>query len=104
MITKRKAAIFRVALETAALLRPDPPRSFAVRRDGMTSILSEEDHVRLMGVSAEASAAFDILADDGYPAEEAWKLILTAERSGKDPEVFARHFLKLRKALREHRL
>lgn len=76
------------------------PRSFAVHGDGIAEILSVEDHVRLMGISAAVSAAYDIMTDDGFPPEEAGRFALAAERQGRDPEAFARHFVKLRKAAR----
>lgn len=76
------------------------PRSFAVDSLGNATSLSTEERVTLMGVSPSASAAYDLLTDDGVPAEQAAKLTLAAQKSGRDPEAFARHFLKLRRGLR----
>ena len=45
-------------------------------------------------------AGMDILMDDGMPAEDAAKLCLGAVRIGQDPEAFARHCVKLRRAVR----
>jgi len=54
---------------------------------------------------AEANAeridtAMDILMEDGVNADHAARLSLAAVRAGKDPEDFARHFVKLRRAIR----
>jgi hypothetical protein len=51
-------------------------------------------------VSPELWAAYDILTDDGYPPEKAAEVLASAERSGRNPEAFARHMVKLRKAIR----
>ena len=75
-------------------------RSFAVNTGGTASVLSPEDHLRLMGISPAQSAAYDILADDGADMEKWAPMLLAAERDGKDPEAFARHCVKLRKAAR----
>lgn len=77
-----------------------PPRSFAVGGDGAVTEMSTEDRLRLMGASPAVSAAYDLLTDDGMPSEDAAKMAVAAERSGKDPEAFARHLLKLRRAAR----
>jgi hypothetical protein len=76
------------------------PRTFAVSAAGVVSPLSHEQHLRLMGVSPSLSAAVDLLVDDNYPMEEAVKLCKAAEDGGQDPEAWARHFLKLRRTLR----
>ncbi len=78
----------------------DPFRTFSVARNGETEALSHEQHLRLMGVSPALSAAIDLLTDDNYPMEEAVKLCKAVEDDGKDPEAWARHFLKLRRTLR----
>jgi hypothetical protein len=80
--------------------KPTPPRRFAVAPSGVIDVLSIEDNVALMGVSPAVSAAYDLMVDDGYPPEKAAKLAMDAERSGRDPEAWARHFIKLRKAWR----
>lgn len=61
---------------------------------------SPEEELRAMGVSASVSAAYDLLTDDGVPPEQAATMAVGAERSGRDAETFARHYLKLRKAAR----
>jgi hypothetical protein len=58
------------------------------------------DRLRATGASDAVIAAVDILVDDGCPAGRAAQMAVAAERDGKDPEAFARHFLKLRGALR----
>lgn len=77
-----------------------PVRTFVVDTGGAAVALSVEETVTHMGVSPAASAAYDILTDDGYPAEKAWEMVLAAEKGGQQPEAFARHFVKLRKAVR----
>lgn len=52
-------------------------------------------------ISPELDAAMDLLTDDGFPIGEAAKLLVAAEMDGKNPEHFARHFLRLRRAFRE---
>lgn len=53
-----------------------------------------------MGISPSLLAGFDLLTDDGMSAESAGKMLVAAQQSGKDPEQFARHFLKLRQSIR----
>jgi hypothetical protein len=77
-----------------------PHRSFAVGIDGSAEELSTEERLRLMGISPSASAAYDLLADDGMPPEKAAEMVAAAHRSGRDPEAFARHLTRLRKAWR----
>ncbi len=78
-----------------------PPRIFAGTTTGISTVLSTEDAVQHMGVSPQASAAYDIICDAGYPDEEAiWHMVLAAERDGHDPEKWARSFVRLRKAAR----
>jgi hypothetical protein len=57
------------------------------------------DRLRATGASDAVIAAVDILVDDGYPVDRAAQMAVAAERDGKDPEVFARHFVVLRGAL-----
>lgn len=60
-----------------------------------------EDAVAWMGVTPQASAAFDIIADSGYPdLEVIWQFVIAAERKGWNPEHWARHFVKIRNAAR----
>lgn len=76
-------------------------RSFAVDGSGVASVLSVADHVALIGASPAVSAAYDLLTDDGMPPDKAADLAVTAERSGRDPEAFARHMVKVRRSLRK---
>lgn len=62
--------------------------------------MSPEDELRQMGVSPALSAAYDVLDDAGYLTEKRLTLCLAAERQGRDPEAFARHLVKLCKAVR----
>lgn len=66
--------------------RPSPPSPYQQMKD--------------LGASDAVIAAYDILADDGMPPEQAAKMVVAAERSGRDAEAFARHVVKLRKAMR----
>lgn len=50
--------------------------------------------------SAKLSAAYDLLTDDGYPADKAAELLHTAEQGGRDPEALARKMVELRRAIR----
>lgn len=52
-------------------------------------------------VAARINAGMDILMDDNYPGDKAAELLLAAERKGEDAEAFARHMVKLRRALRD---
>lgn len=81
--------------------RSRPPRSFAVDPQGVTTEMSVNDRLGLMGVSPAVSAAFDLLTDDGMSADDAARMAVAAERGGRDPEASARHILKLRRAYRE---
>lgn len=78
-------------------------RSFAVSRRGVVSVMSVADHVALIGASPAVSAAYDLLTDDGMSPDKAADLAVAAERSGRDPEAFARHTVKLRRSLRASR-
>ena len=56
-------------------------------------------------ISAEVSAAYDILTDAGFPPERAAEMAANSERLWKageikrTPEQFARHIVSLRKAV-----
>jgi hypothetical protein len=52
-------------------------------------------------LSHAVNAGVDILDDDGMSIEKTLPLLVAAEADGRDPEAFARHLLKLRRALRE---
>jgi len=71
-----------------------------VGADGEAKAMSPEERLSHMGVSPQLSAGYDLLTDDGYPPEKAAELLAEAERMGKDPEAFAQHMIKLRRALR----
>lgn len=78
---------------------------FAVDAAGRCQpLLREQDHLDVMGITPAQSAAYDLLTDDGMPAEKAASIVLGMQRyhekGGKDPEAQARHIIKLRKALR----
>lgn len=88
----------------------DAPRIFCVDGQGVTVALSIHAFLGRMGadmgVSPSASAAYDLLTDDGVPPEKAAELAVAmqrvGERRGSDPEAMARHFVKLRHALKEN--
>lgn len=61
---------------------------------------SYHEQARALGVTDDVIAALDLLVDDGVPAERAAGLAVAAHRSGRDAEEWARHLIKLRKALR----
>lgn len=61
---------------------------------------SPYEQMKATGASDAVIAALDILVDDGMPAQKAADMAVAAERSGRDPEAFARHVIKLRKAMR----
>jgi hypothetical protein len=68
---------------------------------GLRFFLAHADgQVDVIEISAAVSAAMDILLDDRVPEERAAALAVAAERSGRDPEAFARHFVELRQAWR----
>ncbi len=74
---------------------------FAVGRDGVAvRLVGVEASVSLMGISPSLSAGYDLLADDGMDPDRIASLLMAAEKQGKDPETFARHMLKLRRAAR----
>ncbi len=52
------------------------------------------------GASPAAIAGIDLLTDDGMDYEKATEMMAAAQRSGRDPEEFARHVIKLRAAIR----
>ncbi len=64
---------------------------------------SQYERMKALGASDAVIAAFDIMLDDGVPMERAATFAVEAERQGKDPEAFARHFVNLRKVAREFR-
>jgi hypothetical protein len=44
--------------------------------------------------------ALDVMLADGVPADRAAGLAVAAAQDGRDPIAFARHFVKLRRAVR----
>jgi hypothetical protein len=63
--------------------------------DAYISGKSESEIIAAMGVSPSISAAYDILVDNGVPSDSAALMAAVAQENGKDPEAFARHFVKL---------
>ena len=68
---------------------PDRPRMFVVTGAGV---------VLEVVLSPEMDAAMDILGDAGMLDQKRADLLYAAERSGRNPEHFARHLVKLSKA------
>lgn len=66
--------------------------AFQVDGAGVASILT---------ASPQLDAAYDILHDDGMSEDQIVKLLTGCERSGRDPEAFARHLVGLRRGMRE---
>ena len=64
---------------------------FAVNAKGTAVSLDFSDAV---------SEAFDIMHADGLSHEKAAELAVAAEKSGRDPVAFARHFVEVRQGLR----
>jgi len=60
---------------------------------------SPYERLLAVGVPPEVSAAYDIMRDDDVPAETAAQLAVVMHKRG-DAEAQARHFVRLRKALR----
>jgi len=44
--------------------------------------------------------AYDLMAADGVPPQQAADMAMAASRRGKDPVAFARHFIHLRRSVR----
>lgn len=44
--------------------------------------------------------AYDLITADRVPPQQAADMAMAAHRAGKDPVVFARHFVSLRKSAR----
>lgn len=53
-----------------------------------------------LNLSDAVSRAYDILAADGVPPQQAADMAVAAERSGRDPVRWAGHFTELRRSLR----
>lgn len=79
------------------------PRVFVADEHGATATLSHDEFYRHAGVSPAASAAFDVLNNDGVPAKKAWELALAMDKNPShrgDAEAQARHFVELRRSMR----
>lgn len=78
--------------------RPAQPRYFIAGTDVREASYQQlTEHMR---VPADVVAGLDLLTDDGMDADKAAPLLMAAHRDGRDAEAFARHLLKLRKAVR----
>lgn len=75
-------------------------RRFVAGPSGEVQVMAPHEVEAHMGISPALSAGYDILTDDGYPAQEASDLLVAAERNGYDPEAMARKMVRLRKVLR----
>jgi hypothetical protein len=75
-------------------------REFIVDRAGIATEANPEEVLRHMGISPQLSAAYDICEDAGFDMEQATPLLAAAEKDGQNPEEFARHICKLRRAAR----
>lgn len=79
---------------------------YCAHPDGVIDLLSSEEYLRFVGVTASASAAFDILTDNGMAPEKAWPMARAAQKlydegsTWPNPEAQARHFVRLSRALR----
>ena len=66
-------------------------------------IVEIHDMIKQFDLSIDSAyridAACDLLTDDGVAMDKALAMSLTAEQMGKSAEDFARHFIKLRKAV-----
>lgn len=51
-------------------------------------------------LSDAVSRAYDILAADGVPPQQAADMAVAAERDGRDPVAWAEHFAELRRSIR----
>lgn len=51
-------------------------------------------------LSDAVSDAWDIMTAGGVPSQRAADMAVAAERDGRDPVAFARHFVKMRGTLR----
>lgn len=74
-------------------------REFIVSRTGETTIASPDEVIAHMGISPQQSAAYDICETAGFDMEKVAPLLLAAEKDGRDPEQFAHHLVKLRRAV-----
>lgn len=68
-------------------------RHFEVSPNGSARIVN-------IACSFELDAAMDILGDAGMLDDKRVKLLVTTEQSGRNPEHFARHLVKLAQAIR----
>lgn len=54
-----------------------------------------------LAFSDAVSRAYDIMTADRVPAQQAADMAVAAERSGRDPVAWARHFVSVRQGLRD---
>jgi hypothetical protein len=59
------------------------------------------DHIAVAEAAPGVEEAYDIMVADDVPAERAAGLAVAAAKSGRDPVVWARHFVNVRQAVRE---
>ena len=77
-----------------------PPRVLAVDSAGVVTVLSMRDWERMIGLTPEMSFATDILMDAHMLDEKRIRLLQACERNGDNPVAFARHLVKLNRALK----
>jgi hypothetical protein len=76
------------------------PRIMAVASSGEAQVMSEREYEKFMGLTPEMSFATDILFDAGMLDGKRLRLLQACEREGRDPVAFARHLVKLSRAVR----
>lgn len=76
---------------------------WTVDQAGTVTKRSVNERSLAIGYTQAQLAAIDIMTDDGVPLERAATLALACDRTGDEPEAWARHFVKLRKAFRGDR-
>lgn len=59
---------------------------------------SMHERLAAAGIPGELSAAYDMLEDAGFDMERASRLLAAAQSQGRDPQEFARHLIRLRRA------
>jgi len=85
-MTSHRVRIAARQIAEAAARVAEPPRVFIAR----------PGEIQCVQASAAVSQAYDLMVADRVPAQTAADMATAAERSGKDPVAFARHFIKLR--------
>lgn len=79
---------------------PKLPRVFVVALAGEAVEFSERDWERHVGLSPDMSFATDILFDAGMLDAKRLRLLQACESQGRNPADFARHLVRLNRALR----